>query len=109
MKTPGWVVYLWVAAIFLMAAACGGGTVVEERVQSVSKAVPTQPLRIDQVPLVPTPLPPRPVSDAAAADLLLAKVCELYSYVLQADPLLRLSAGLLPRELPGFAQCEDPE
>jgi hypothetical protein len=33
-------------------------------------------------------------------------VCDLEAYVLRADPLLRVSAGLPPRELPRYPECE---
>ena len=109
MKVPGWAVHLWVLALFVMVAACGGGTVVEERVVSVSKAVPTRPIRLDQIPRPIDPLPPRPADPAAATDLLLAKICELYGYMLQAAPLLTLSAGAPPARVEEYPECRATE
>lgn len=99
--------YLLVAAALLL-SACGSGVVVKERVTSVSKPVAVLPVKPEQIPHLPLPLNNRPKSDAAAADLLLAKFCEVLTYVFTADPLLRVSAGLPPREFPRYPQCEDP-
>jgi hypothetical protein len=54
----------------------------------------------------PAPLGPRPSSLSAAADALFAQVCKLEAYVLRADPLLRVSAGEKPAELPKYPECE---
>lgn len=74
--------------------------------QEVRVPVATQPLKPEQVPTPPAPLGPRPQSLSAAADVLLAAHCEFVAYVLKADPLLRISAGLPPKELPPFPECE---
>lgn len=76
-------------------------------VKEVQVPVAVQPLKPDQVPTPPAALGPRPGSLSAAADLLLAKVCQLESYVLRADPLLRLSAGMPPQSLPKYPECEN--
>lgn len=94
--------------LIVASAGCGGPAVVKERVRTVSVPVAVRPVQPGQIPRLPLPLNPRPSSDAAAGDLLLAKVCELTAYVLAADPLLHVSAGIEPRELPRYPQCEDP-
>lgn len=90
-------------------SACQTRPIVKDRVTEVNMAVAVQPVRADQLPVPVAALPPRPASDAAAADLLLAKVCALYGYMLLADPLLTLSAGVPARVLPRFKECEDPD
>lgn len=95
----------WLIVIFIAASACSPSTVVKERVRTVSVAVPTQPIRPDQLPAVVSPLPDRPADPAAASDLLLAKVCQLYAYMLQADPLLRLSAGAPAAPVADWPAC----
>lgn len=82
-----------------------GGPVIEERVKTVPVPVAIQPIRAEQVPQPVTPLPARPRSDAAASDLLLAKVCELYSYMVVAHPLLLLSAGARQSAVPDYPEC----
>lgn len=89
----------------LCLAACQTPAV-KDRVVEVDKPVAVQPITAAQVPTVPAPLGPRPQSLSAAADTLLAKVCELEAYALRADPLLRLSAGLPQQQLPPFKECE---
>lgn len=78
------------------------------KLQTVEVKVPvaTPMLKPDQVPAPPAPLGPRPQSLSAAADALLAKVCQLEAYVIRADPLLRISAGEDARALPKFPECE---
>ena len=80
--------------------------VVKDRIVEVDKPVAVQPITAAQVPAVPKPLGPRPQSLSAAADTLLAKVCELEAYALRADPLLRVSAGMQQTPLPAFPECE---
>lgn len=91
--------------IFVLLAACQTPAT---RTQTVEVKVPVavQPIQPAQVPAVPAPLGPRPESLSAAADVLLAKHCEFVAYALKADPLLRLSAGEKPTELPKFPECE---
>jgi ABC-type lipoprotein release transport system permease subunit len=81
---------------------------VRDRIVEVSKPVAVHPISAAQIPAVPAPLGPRPSSLSAAADLLLSKHCEFVIYVLKADPLLRLSAGLPQKELPSFPECQKP-
>lgn len=79
---------------------------VKDRVVTVSVPIATKPLKPADVPAVPAPLGPRPQSLSAAADVLMSKVCELEAYVLRADPLLRLSAGMPQQALVKFPECE---
>jgi hypothetical protein len=74
-------------------------------VKEVRVPVPIQPLRPDQVPTPPAPLPKRPESLSAAADVLLSRWCAAVAYILRADPLLRLSAGEKQAELPAYPEC----
>jgi hypothetical protein len=78
----------------------------QTRTVEVKVPVAVQPIKPAQVPAVPAPLAKRPASLSAAADLLLAKVCELEAYALKADPLLRLSAGMPQQALAKFPECE---
>jgi hypothetical protein len=78
---------------------------VKERIVEVSVPVAVQSIKPEQVPAVPKPLGKRPPSLSAAADALLAKHCEWVAYALRADPLLRISAGTKPGELPLFPEC----
>jgi hypothetical protein len=90
---------------FVHLAACQTPAV-KDRVVEVRVPVAVQPIKPAQVPAVPAPLAKRPASLSAAADLLLAKVCELEAYALKADPLLRLSAGMQQQALAKFPECE---
>lgn len=78
------------------------------RIQTVEVKIPVavQPINPRQVPLPPAPLPKRPPSLSAAADLLLSKWCESVAYMLRADPLLRVSAGLPQKQLESYPECE---
>jgi hypothetical protein len=88
-----------------MLTACSTPAV-RDRVVTVSVPIATKPLKPADVPAVPAPLGPRPQSLSAAADALMSKVCELEAYVLRADPLLRLSAGMPQQALVKFPECE---
>lgn len=92
----------------LALSACAGAPPVTTEIQRVVAPVTVYPVKAEQIPATPAPLPPRPASASAAADVLLAKVCELVGYVLVADPLLRAAANLAPRPLGGFPECERP-
>jgi hypothetical protein len=94
-----------IAAIVGALSACQTPAV-KDRVVEVSVPVAVQPIKPAQVPVVPAPLVKRPASLSAAADLLLAKVCELEAYALKADPLLRVSAKMPPQALPKYPECE---
>jgi hypothetical protein len=94
-----------VGTLALALAACQTPAV-QTRTVEVKVPVAVQPIKPAQVPAVPAPLAKRPASLSAAADLLLAKVCELEAYALKADPLLRLSAGMPQQPLARFPECE---
>lgn len=92
-------------SIALTLAGCAHPAVQIKTVE-VRTPVAVQPIKPEQVPTPPAPLPPRPSSLSAAADTLLAKLCEWEAYGLRADPLLRVSAGEKPAELPRYTECE---
>lgn len=96
---------LFITAVIIALTACQTPATRTETVE-VKVPVAVQPIKPADVPTPPAPLPKRPSSLSAAADVLLSKVCELESYVLRADPLLRVSAGLPPQELPKYPECE---
>lgn len=79
---------------------------VRDRVVTVSVPIAVQPIKPADVPKLPAPLPKRPADARPALDLALAGYCEMVAYALRADPLLRVSAGLPPREVPRFPECE---
>lgn len=94
------------ASAALALAACSTPTVTKVETVEVKVPVAVQPIRPDQVPEPPEPLGPRPQSLSATADVLLAKVCEFVAYAVQADPLLRISAGGQPAAVPKYPECE---
>jgi hypothetical protein len=49
---------------------------------------------------------PRPPTRAAGRRRRAGKVCEFVGYALKADPLLRISAGEKPVELPAYPECQ---
>lgn len=91
---------------FVFVAGCQSNPVVKERVKEVSVPVAMLPIKAEQIPTPPAPLGPRPSSDRAASDLLLAKVCEFVAYVISAEPLLRVSAGVGQVPLSRYPECE---
>lgn len=103
---------LWCLAIFIVlvvAALSLSGcatSAVEEKIVEVKVPVAVQPIKPEQVPVIPTPLPARPLSLSAAADVLMAKWCEAVIYIIKADPLLRVSSGQVPGQAPLFPECE---
>lgn len=86
-------------------AACSTPAV-HDRIVEVDKPVAVQPIKPADVPAVPAPLPPRPKELSAAADVLLSRWCAAVAYMLKADPLLRVSAGMPQQALPSFKECE---
>ncbi len=96
---------LLTAGLMLLMASCGAPAV-QTRIQVEKVPVAVQPITPAQVPTAAAPLPKRPSSLSAAADLLMSKWCEAVSYMLKADPLLRLSAGEKPLALPPYPECE---
>lgn len=96
-----------IALIALMLAGCS--TTPPERIKIVEKVVPVseKPIAATDIPKVPAPLGPRPTTARAAADTLLAKVCEFVSYADTADGLMAVSAGI-PQPPPlKFPECEE--
>jgi hypothetical protein len=79
---------------------------VRDRVIEVKVPIATHPIKPADVPVPPAPLPPRPQSLSAAADVLLADHCSWVAFGLKAWPLLRVSAGLPPQDLPSYPECE---
>jgi hypothetical protein len=101
------VVVVAIILAFAIAALSACATpAVQTRTVEVKIPVAVHALKPAQVPAVPAPLGPRPQSLSAAADILLSKHCEFVVYVLKADPLLRLSAGLPQQPLVKFPECE---
>lgn len=94
------------ALVYLLLTGCAGSPAIQTRIQEVAVPVAVHPVDPAQVPALVEGLPPRPASPSAAADLLLAKVCELFGYMLQADPLVRAGAGLPPRPIANWPECE---
>lgn len=92
--------------IALLLTGCANGPPVETRVQRELVPVATKPIKAEQVPRPVAPLPPRPESPSAAADVLLSAWCKAVKYMLQADPLLRLSAGIEATALQRYPECE---
>lgn len=90
----------------LLLAGCAGTPAVRTQTVEVKVPVAVQPIRADQIPAPPAPLGPRPSSLSAAADILLSRWCSAVSYILRADPLLRVSAGSPQSELPKYPECE---
>lgn len=107
-KTAMWrhiSIALLVAVAALLLFGCSTPAV-KDRVVEVVKPVAVQPIKPEQVPALPSPLPSRPASLSAAADLLLSKWCEAVGYMLKADPLLKVSAGQPPKEVQHYPECE---
>lgn len=97
---------VFLALCFLAITLSGCATpAVEYKTVEVKVPVMVQPLKPEQVPAVPAPLGSRPDALPDALDVLLAKHCELVAYVLKADPLLRVSAGVPMADLPVYREC----
>lgn len=79
---------------------------IKDRIVEVAKPVAVRPIQVADVPTPPSPLPPRPAQLSAAADLLLSKWCAAVSYMVKADPLLRVSAGMPQKALERYPECE---
>jgi hypothetical protein len=93
-------------SMLVLIAGCGHDGA--ERPQMPAALVPVMihPIKPEDVPAIPKPLKrPRPKSLRAAADVLLAKVCEWAAYGIKADPLLRVSAGLQPTLWDVYPEC----
>ena len=89
----------------LLLSGCATPAVKTETVE-VKVPVAVQPIKPEQVPVLPAPLPKRPANTSAALDLALAQVCHFVAYAVKADPLLRLSAGMPAAPIPSYPECE---
>lgn len=87
-------------------ASCQTPTVTKTETVEVKIPVAVQPIKPEQIPAPPAALPKRPASPSAALDLLMGKWCEAVGYIVQADPLLRISAGADLKAVPKFPECE---
>jgi hypothetical protein len=94
-----------IAMLFVTLTACSTPAV-KEKIVEVRVPVAVQPIKPADVPTPPAPLPPRPGSLSAAADVLLSKWCAAVGYMLKADPLLRVSAGVPQKPLEHYPECE---
>lgn len=92
-------------AVALLLAGCATPAI-EAQVVEVEVPVAVQPVKPEQVPALPAPLPKRPATLAGAADLLMSKWCEAVSYFIRAKPLLDVSSGQQPGEAPRYPECE---
>lgn len=94
------------AALLLSGCETAKDPAAEIRTVEVVRPVAVRPIEPKDVPAVPAPLPPRPSTLSAAADLLASKWCEAVAYFLKADPLLKTSAGAPQHDLPRYPECE---
>ena len=94
-----------IAMLFVALTGCSTPAV-KDRIVVEKVPVAVHSITPAQVPTAPAPLPPRPSSLSAAADVLLADHCSWVAFGLKAFPLLRVSAGLPPSELPKYPECE---
>lgn len=85
-------------------AGCQTGAV-KDRIVEVDKPVMVQPIKPADVPVAPGSLGKRPPTLPQAADKALSGWCAAVSYMLKADALLRVSAGLPPQELGKYPEC----
>jgi hypothetical protein len=85
---------------------CSTPTVTKTETVEVKVPVAVQPIRPDQVPVVPAPLPKRPADARDALDVAVGKWCEAVVYFLKANPLLQISAGEKATELARYPECE---
>jgi hypothetical protein len=92
--------------IIVALSGCASRPVVQEKIVRVSVPVLVKSVKPEQLPAVPAPLGRRPADASQALDLALAKVCELYGYMVVADPLLRISAGVTARPVPVYPECD---
>jgi hypothetical protein len=110
--TEGMKVRASAAAVFVVLLVCAlalpgcAAPAVQDRIVEVKVPVAVQPIKPDQVPALPEPLPQRPSSLSAATDLLLGKWCEAVAYFIKSKPLLDVSAGRPPIEAPVYPECE---
>lgn len=94
-----------IAALALVGCAGKPEPVTITEYVEVEVPVAVQPIAPEDVPDKPEPLGPRPET---GADLMLAAwACDLWAYVLRADPLLMVSSGQAPRAIEGAPICGD--
>lgn len=105
-RTAALVLWLGIFGAALWLTGCASPAIRTE-FKEVLVPVSTPVLKAEQIPALPQPLPKRPDSLSAAADLLLAKHCEFVAFAVRAMPLLQVSAGLPPSEAPRFPECGD--
>jgi hypothetical protein len=107
MRAYALVAFLIILALALSLSACQ--TAPPTRVETVEVKIPVavQPITPAQVPAVPPPLGKRPPTLQQQADTLLAGWCNMVAYALKANPLLRISAGEKPLDLPEYPECKD--
>lgn len=98
-------VWLALLAATILLTSCAAPAV-EERIVEVSKPVAVHPIKPADIPALPAPLPPRPASLSAVADLLLSKWCEAVGYFLKSQPKLQVSAGVPPTDPQRYPECE---
>lgn len=102
---------LIVVCVFGALAACSTPAV-RDRIVVEKVPVATRPIKAADVPTPPSPLPPKPklangkTDVSRAGDILLSDHCSWVAFGLKAFPLLRSAAGLPPRELPSYPECE---
>jgi hypothetical protein len=92
--------------LLVVFALAGCETTVKERVVEVKVPVAVQPIHPDQLPAPVAPLGPRPSSLSAATDILMSHWCAAVGYMIKADPLLRISAGMKQEALQQYPECE---
>lgn len=91
---------------FVMLNACKGHVEVGPKIVHDTVPVAVQPIKAEEVPTPPAPLPKRPDTLSQTADMLLASWCRAVAYIVRAHPLLRVSAGLPPADLPAYPECK---
>lgn len=88
----------------LLLSSCGTPAV-KDRPVPISVPIATHPIAAADVPVPPAPLPKRPATATAALDVAMAGYCQMVAYVLKADPLLRVSAGLPQQDVAKYPEC----
>jgi hypothetical protein len=98
-----------VIGLALSLSGCFGGhpQVPSDRIVVEKVPVATQPITKDQIPLLPGQLGKRPPDARQAADQALAGRCDAIAFVIRAYPLLLLSAGLPPAQVPDYPECRN--
>lgn len=79
--------------------------IVQDKIVTETVPVAVQPIKPADIPVPPPALGPRPPSAQQAADAAFAAHCRDVAFVIDAFPLLRLSAGLPPAQAPDYPEC----